>query len=173
MARTRDNNWKHILIIVLMYAITVPLLFFYLAWNKVDTPFAYEFLQKVGIANVEALSDEAVREVWFSIMAGVYGTAAGISAAMVALWNAIFWKAGKPSRRGMENTMFALFIVLHVLMTFLVSIISGVFGFTTSMQLDQYDMLAYCGLYLLNIPFVLSLWLFSPVGMRSSLFKKW
>ena len=38
---------------------------------------------------------------------------------------------------------------------------------------DIYDVLAYYGMFLLNIPFVLSLWLFSPVGMRSALFKKW
>jgi len=41
------------------------------------------------------------------------------------------------------------------------------------MTLDIYDVLAYYGMFLLNIPFVLSLWLFSPVGMRSALFKKW
>ena len=49
MAR-KDSNWKHILFIVLMYAVTVPALYAYLAWNKVDTPFAYEFLQRLGIA---------------------------------------------------------------------------------------------------------------------------
>ncbi len=173
MARTRDNNWKHVIFIVLLYAVTALLLFGQLGWNKVDTPFAYEFLQRMGVAGVENLSDEAVREVWFQMMAGVYGTTVGLSVLMAALWNAIFWKAGKPSRRGLENCLFALFLALHVLMTFLVALLSGVFGFAISMVLDPYDMLAYYGLFLFNIPFILSLWLFSPVGMRSSLFKKW
>jgi hypothetical protein len=173
LARTRDNNWKHVIFIVLLYAVTAMLLFWFLGWNKVDTPFAFEFLQRLGIAGVENLSDEAVREVWFQVMAGVYGTTVGISAAMAAIWNAVFWKAGKPSRRGLENCLFALFLVLHVLMTFLVSLLSGVFGFVTSMTLDGYDLLAYNGMFLFNIPFALSQWLFSPVGMRSSLFKKW
>ena len=132
MAR-KDSNWKHILFIVLMYAVTVPALYAYLAWNKVDTPFAYEFLQRLGIAGVENLSDAGVRDLWF----------------------------------------FAVFIALHILMTLLVAIISGIFGFAASMTLDIYDVLAYYGMFLLNIPFVLSLWLFSPVGMRSALFKKW
>ena len=64
-------------------------------------------------------------------------------------------------------------VAVHVLMTLLVSILSGVFGFATSMVLDAYDILAYHGLFLYNVPFILGLWLFSPVGMRSSLFKKW
>ena len=106
-------------------------------------------------------------------MAGTYGTTAGLSVLLVAVWYAIFWKAGKPDRRSLENILFAVFVAVHVLMTLLVSILSGVFGFATSMVLDAYDILAYHGLFLYNVPFILGLWLFSPVGMRSSLFKKW
>ena len=95
------------------------------------------------------------------------------SVLLVAVWYAIFWKAGKPDRRSLENILFAVFVAVHVLMTLLVSILSGVFGFATSMVLDAYDILAYHGLFLYNVPFILGLWLFSPVGMRSSLFKKW
>ena len=172
MAR-KDSNWKHILFIVLMYAVTVPALYAYLAWNKVDTPFAYEFLQRLGIAGVENLSDAGVRDLWFFEMSQFYGVATGISLLMVVIWNVIFWKAGAPGRRSLENILFTVFIALHILMTLLVAIISGIFGFAASMKLDIYDVLAYYGMFLLNIPFVLSLWLFSPVGMRSALFKKW
>ena len=155
MAR-KDSNWKHILFIGLMYAVTVPALYAYLAWNK-----------------VENLSDAGVRDLWFFEMSQFYGVATGISLLMVVIWNVIFWKAGAPGRRSLENILFAVFIALHILMTLLVAIISGIFGFAASMKLDIYDVLAYYGMFLLNIPFVLSLWLFSPVGMRSALFKKW
>ena len=151
MARSKDNNGKHIAILVVMYAVLTGLLLAFLSWNMASTPFAYEFLQSAGIAGVENLTDEAVRQVWFSV----------------------FWKAGKPDRRSLENILFAVFVAVHVLMTLLVSILSGVFGFATSMVLDAYDILAYHGLFLYNVPFILGLWLFSPVGMRSSLFKKW
>ena len=77
MAR-KDSNWKHILFIVLMYAVTVPALYAYLAWNKADTPFAYEFLQRLGIAGVENLSDAGVRDLWFFEMSQFYGVATGI-----------------------------------------------------------------------------------------------
>lgn len=173
MARTRDNNFRHLIITALMYAVMAGLLYAFLAWNMTGTPFAYEFLQSLHIAGIENLSDEAVRQVWFSVMSGVYGVSIGLSVLMVAVWYILFWKAGKPSRRNLENILFALFIVLHILMLLLVSIISGVFGFVTAMTLDAYDLLAYNGMFLLNIPFILALWLFSPVGMRSSLFKKW
>ena len=151
MARSKDNNGKHIAILVVMYAVLTGLLLAFLSWNMASTPFAYEFLQSAGIAGVENLTDEAVRQVWFSVI----------------------WKAGKPDRRSLENILFAVFVAVHVLMTLLVSILSGVFGFATSMVLDAYDILAYHGLFLYNVPFILGLWLFSPVGMRSSLFKKW
>ena len=128
MAR-KDSNWKHILFIVLMYAVTVPALYAYLAWNKVDTPFAYEFLQRLGIAGVENLSDAGVRDLWFFEMSQFYGVATGISLLMVVIWNVIFWKAGAPGRRSLENILFAVFIALHILMTLLVAIISGIFGF--------------------------------------------
>lgn len=124
MAR-KDSNWKHILFIVLMYAVTVPALYAYLAWNKVDTPFAYEFLQRLGIAGVENLSDAGVRDLWFFEMSQFYGVATGISLLMVVIWNVIFWKAGAPGRRSLENILFAVFIALHILMTLLVAIISG------------------------------------------------
>ena len=164
MARSKDNNGKHIAILVVMYAVLTGLLLAFLSWNMASTPFAYEFLQSAGIAGVENLTDEAVRQVWFSVMAGTYGTTAGLSVLLAAVWYAIFWKAGKPDRRSLENILFAVLLV---------SILSGVFGFATSMVLDAYDILAYHGLFLYNVPFILGLWLFSPVGMRSSLFKKW
>ena len=173
MARSKDNNGKHIAILVVMYAVLTGLLLAFLSWNMASTPFAYEFLQSVGIAGVENLTDEAVRQVWFSVMAGTYGTTAGLSVLLAAVWYVVFWKAGKPDRRSLENILFAVFVAVHVLMTLLVSILSGVFGFATSMVLDAYDILAYHGLFLYNVPFILGLWLFSPVGMRSSLFKKW
>ena len=74
MARSKDNNGKHIAILVVMYAVLTGLLLAFLSWNMASTPFAYEFLQSVGIAGVENLTDEAVRQVWFSVMAGTYGT---------------------------------------------------------------------------------------------------
>ena len=151
MARSKDNNGKHIAILVVMYAVLTGLLLAFLSWNMASTPFAYEFLQSAGIAGVENLTDEAVRQVWFSVMAGTYGTTAGLSVLLAAVWYAIFWKAGKPDRRSLENILFAVFVAV----------------------LDAYDILAYHGLFLYNVPFILGLWLFSPVGMRSSLFKKW
>ena len=70
MARSKDNNGKHIAILVVMYAVLTGLLLAFLSWNMASTPFAYEFLQSAGIAGVENLTDEAVRQVWFSVMAG-------------------------------------------------------------------------------------------------------
>ena len=85
MARSKDNNGKHIAILVVMYAVLTGLLLAFLSWNMASTPFAYEFLQSVGIAGVENLTDEAVRQVWFSVMAGTYGTTAGLSVLLVAV----------------------------------------------------------------------------------------
>ena len=173
LARSRDNNGRHIAILVVMYALLTGLLLAFLSWNMASTPFAYEFLQSAGIAGVENLTDEAVRQVWFSLMAEAYGWTAGLSALLLVVWNLIFRKAGGPGRKTKENLLFAVFLAVHVLMTLLVSIFCGVFGFATSMTLDLYDILAYYGLFLYNVVFFLGLWLFSPIGMRSSLFKKW
>lgn len=172
MAR-KDSNWKHILFIVLMYAIVIAGLFIYLSGSKKDTPYAFDLLQKLGIAGVENLDDISVRDIWFFEISQYYGVAIGISLLMVAIWNVIFWKAGAPSRRSLENILFAVFIALHILMIVLVGLFSGILGFAASRALEIYDVLDYYGVFLLNIPFVLSLWLFSPVGMRSALFKKW
>ena len=43
MARSKDNNGKHIAILVVMYAVLTGLLLAFLSWNMASTPFAYEF----------------------------------------------------------------------------------------------------------------------------------